>query len=219
MGYRVRQVRQLMSFPKVFEKHSSKESINLACNQSQVFKNTQSKLSFSKYKPKNENSVQFEVPFKVNDSGSEIQSLPLNSAIDQSPLLKVSDSSSQTVSVPSNSAVDQRYFLNLSSSNSKPYIKAADRVLPEASINLKKEEVVTPNVALNEISFPSFLKFSSDLPTIKTKEHTYKYDIAKFRYRGSNLSDTQRKEVIQNVFVLNSSFHFPKVDGKQFKRE
>ena len=56
-----------MSFLKVFEKHSSKESINLACNPSQVFKNTQSKLSFSKYKPKNENSVQFEVPFKVND--------------------------------------------------------------------------------------------------------------------------------------------------------
>ena len=194
MGYRVRQVRQLMSFPKVFEKHSSKESINLACNQPQVFKNTQSKLSFSKYKPKNENSVQFEVPFKVNDSGSEIQSLSLNSATDQSPLLKVSDSSSQTLSVPSNSAVDQRHFLNLSSSNRKPDIKAADRVLPEASINLKNEEVLTPNVASNEISFPSFLKVNSDLPTLKTKERTYKYDIAKFRYRGSNLSDTQKKK-------------------------
>ena len=121
--------------------------------------------------------------------------------------------------MPSNSAVDQRHFLNLSSSNRKPDIKAADRVLPEASINLKNEEVLTPNVASNEISFPSFLKVNSDLPTLKTKERTYKYDIAKFRYRGSNLSDTQRKEVIQNVFVLNSSFHFPKVDGKQFKRE
>ena len=42
-----------LPFPKVFEKHSSKESINLPCNQSQVLKNTQSKLSFSKCKPKN----------------------------------------------------------------------------------------------------------------------------------------------------------------------
>ena len=64
-----------LPFPKVFEKHSSKESINLSCNQSQVLKNTQSKLSFSECKPKNENTVQFELPFKVNDSGSEIQSL------------------------------------------------------------------------------------------------------------------------------------------------
>ena len=64
-----------LPFPKVFEKHSSKESINLSCNQSQVLKNTQSKLSFSECKPKNENTVQFELPFKVNVSGSEIQSL------------------------------------------------------------------------------------------------------------------------------------------------
>ena len=33
------------------------------------------------------------------------------------------------------------------------------------------------------------------------------------------MSDIQRKEIIQNVFVPNSSFHFPKVDGRQFKRE
>ena len=70
-----------LPFSKVFEKHSSKESINLPCNQSQVLKNTQSKLSFSKCKPKNENSVQFELPLKVDDSGSEIQSLSSNSAI------------------------------------------------------------------------------------------------------------------------------------------
>ena len=38
-------------------------------------------------------------------------------------------------------------------------------------------------------------------------------------YRGSNLSGTQRKEIIQTVFVPNSSFHFPKVDERQFKRE
>ena len=94
-----------LPFPKIFEKHSSKESINLPCNQSQVLKNTQSKLPFSKCKPKNENSVQFEL-LKVNDSGSEIQSLSSNSAIDQSLSLKVSDSSSQIQSVPSNSAID-----------------------------------------------------------------------------------------------------------------
>ena len=143
-----------LPFPKVFEKHSSKESINLPCNQSQVLKNTQNKLSFNKCKPKNENSVQFELPLKVNDSGSEIQSLSSNSAIDQSLPLKVSDSSFQTQSVPSNSAVDQQHILNVISSNSKPDIKAADRVLPEASINLKNEEVLTSNVASNKISFP-----------------------------------------------------------------
>ena len=96
-------------------------------------------MSFSKCKPKNENSVQFELPLKVNDSGSEIQSLSSNSAIDQSLSSKVRDSSSQTQSVPSNSAVDQPHFLDISGSNSKPDIKAADRVLPEASINLKNE--------------------------------------------------------------------------------
>ena len=121
--------------------------------------------------------------------------------------------------MPSDSAVGQPHFLDISRSKSKPDIKAADRVLPEASINLKNEEVLTSNVASNKISFPSFLKVNSDLPTLKTKEHTYKYDIANFRYRGSNLSDIQRKEIIQNVFVPNSSFHFPKVDGRQFKRE
>ena len=46
-----------LPFPKVFEKHSSKESINSPCDQSQVSKNTESKLLFSKCKPKNENSV------------------------------------------------------------------------------------------------------------------------------------------------------------------
>ena len=94
-------------------------------------------MSFSKCKPKNDNSVQFELPLKVNDSGSEIQSLSSNSAVDQSLPLKVSDLSSQAQSVPLNSAVDQPHFLNVCSSNSKPDIKAADRVLQEASINLK----------------------------------------------------------------------------------
>ena len=91
--------------------------------------------------------------------------------------------------------------------------------MPEALINLKNEEVLTSNVVSNKISFPSFLKVNSALPSLKTKEYTYKYDIANFRYRGSNLSDIQRKEIIQNVFVPNSSFHFPKVVGRQFKRE
>ena len=142
-----------LPFPKVFKKHSSKKSINLPCNQPQVLKNTQNKLSFSKYKPKNEDLVQFEVPLKVNDSGSQIQSLPSNSAFGQSLPLKVSDSSSQTQSVPSNSGVDQSSFLDASSSNNKPDIKAADKVLPEASINLKNDEVLTSNVASNKISF------------------------------------------------------------------
>ena len=84
--------------------------MNLPCNQSQLLKNTNSKLSFSKCKPKNENLVQFELPLKVDDSGSEIQSLSSNSVIDQSLPLKVSDSSSETQSVPSNSAVDQPHF-------------------------------------------------------------------------------------------------------------
>ena len=39
-----------LPFYKVFEKHSSKESTNLPYNQSQVFKNTRIKLSFSKCK-------------------------------------------------------------------------------------------------------------------------------------------------------------------------
>ena len=115
-------------------------------------------MSFSKCKPKNENSAQFELPSKVNESGSEIHSLSSNSAIDQSLPLKVSDSSFQTQSVPSNSAVDQQHILNVISSNSKPDIKAADRVLPEASINLKNEEVLTPNVPSNERSFPFIFK-------------------------------------------------------------
>ena len=76
-------------FHKVIEKHSSKESITLPCNQSQELKNKQSKLSFSKCKPKNKNSVQFELPLKVNNSGSEIESLSSNSAIDQSLPLKI----------------------------------------------------------------------------------------------------------------------------------
>ena len=91
--------------------------------------------------------------------------------------------------------------------------------MPEASLNLKNEEVLNSNVASNKISFPSFVKVSSDVPTLETKEHTYKYDIANFRCRGSNLSDIQSKEIIQNVFIPNSSFHFPKIDGRQFKRE
>ena len=189
--------------------------MNLPCNQSQLLKNTNSKLSFSKCKPKNENLVQFELPLKVDDSGSEIQSLSSSSVIDQSLPLKVSDSSSETQSVPSNSAVDQPHFLDVSRSNSKSDIKAADRVLPEASINLKNEEFLTSNVASNKTSFPSLVKVNSDLPTLKTKEHTYKYDIANIRYRGSNLSGIQRKKIIQNVFVPNSFFHYPKADGRQ----
>ena len=91
--------------------------------------------------------------------------------------------------------------------------------MPEASINLKSEEVLTSNVASNKISFPSFAKVNSDGPTLETKEHISRYYIANFRYRGSSLSDIQRKEIIQNVFVLNSYFHFLEVDGSQFKRE
>ena len=33
------------------------------------------------------------------------------------------------------------------------------------------------------------------------------------------MRNIQRKEVIRNVFVRNISFHFPKVYGRQFKRE
>ena len=121
--------------------------------------------------------------------------------------------------MPSDSAVGQPHFLDISRSKSKSDIKAADRVLPEASINLKNEEFLTLNVASNKIIFPSLVKVNSDLPTLKTKEHTYKYDIANIRYRRNNLSGIQRKEIIQNVFVPNSSFHYPKVDGRQFKRE
>ena len=91
--------------------------------------------------------------------------------------------------------------------------------MPEASINLKSEEVLTSNVASNKISFPSFAKVNSNGPTLETKEHISRYYIANFRYRGSSLSDIQRKEIIQNVFVLNSYFHFLEVDGSQFKRE
>ena len=89
--------------------------------------------------------------------------------------------------------------------------------MPEASINLKNEEVLSSNVASNKISFPLFVKVNSDVPTLETKERTYKYDIANFTYRGSNLSDIQSKKVIQNVFFSNSSFHFPKIDRRQFK--
>ena len=139
-------------------------------------------MSLSKYKPKNENPVQFELPLKVNYSGSDIQSLSSNYATDQSPLLKETDSSSQTRLVPSLSAGDQSHFLDVSSSNSKPDIKAADRVLPEASINLKNEVVFTSNVSSSKISFPSFVKVNSDVPALEAKEQTYKYGIANFRY-------------------------------------
>ena len=104
-----------------------------------------------------------------------------------------SNSSSQTQSVPSKSTVHQPHFLDVSSSHSKSDIKDADRVLPEVSINLKNEELLTSNVASNKISFTSFVKVNSDIPTPETKEHTYKYDIANFRFRGSYLSDIQRK--------------------------
>ena len=82
---------------------------------------------------------------------------------------KVSDSSSQTHPLPSHFAVDQSHFVDVSNSNSKPDIKAADRILPEASINLKNEEVFTSNIVSNKISFPSFVKASSDVPTLETK--------------------------------------------------
>ena len=88
--------------------------------------------------------------------------------IDQPLLLKVSDSSLKTQSVPSNSAVDQSHFLNVSSSDSKPDIKVADRVLLETSINLKNEEVLTLNVTSNKISLPSIIKVNSDIATLKT---------------------------------------------------
>ena len=139
-------------------------------------------MSFSKYKPKNENPAQFELPLKVNGSGSHIQSLSSSYAIGKSLLLKVSESSSQTQPVPSHSAVDQSHFLDVSSPNSKPDIKAADRILPEASINLKNEEVFTSNVSSSKIIFPSFVKVNSDVPALEAKEHTYKYGIANFRY-------------------------------------
>ena len=54
---------------------------------------------------------------------------------------------------------------------------------------------LTSNVASNKISFPSFVKVNSDVPTLETKEHIYKYDITNFRYRGSNSSDIERKEI------------------------
>ena len=95
----------------------------------------------------------------------------------------------------SNSAVDQPHFLNVSSSNSKPDIKAADRVLPlEASINLKNEKVLTLNVGSHKIHFPSFLKVNSDLPTLKTKKHTYKYDIANFNIEGAAWVTSKEKK-------------------------
>ena len=84
--------------------------------------------------------------------------------------------------MPSHSAVDQSHFIDVSSSNTKPDIKAADRVLPEASINLKNEEVFTSNVSSSKISFPSFVKVNSDVPFLGAKEYTYKYGIANFRY-------------------------------------
>ena len=121
--------------------------------------------------------------------------------------------------MPSHSAVDQSHFIDVSSSNTKPDIKAADRVLPEASINLKNEEVFTSNGSSSKISFPSFVKINSDVPSLEAKEYTYKYGIANFRYLGSNLSDIQREKIIQNVFAPNGSFHFPKIDAKQFKRK
>ena len=117
-------------------------------------------MSFSKYKPENENPVQFELPLKVKDSGSEIQPPSSNSATDQSLPLKVSDSSSPTQPVSPNFAVYQSHFLDVSSSNSKPDTKAAERLLPEAWINLKNEELLTSNSASDRISFPSFLKVS-----------------------------------------------------------
>ena len=146
-------------------KHSSKKSINLPCNQLQVLKNTQTKLSF---KPKNENPVQFELPLKGNNSGSEIQPPSSNLAIYQSLPFIISDSSTQTQPVSSSFPVDQSQFLNVSSSNSKPDIKAADKVLPEASVNLKNEEVLTSNIASNKVSFPSLVKVNSDVPTLET---------------------------------------------------
>ena len=91
-------------------------------------------MSFSKHKPKNENSAQFYLPLKGN-LVSDIQSPSSNSATDQSLPLKVNDSSSPTQPVSPNFAVYQSHFLDVSSSNSKPKIKAADRV-SEAHLGL-----------------------------------------------------------------------------------
>ena len=87
--------------------HWNNQSTSHAINHNLPFnqpKNKQSKLSFSKCKPKNENPVQFEFRLRVNDSGSEFQSLS------------------------SNFAVDQPHILHVSSSNERLDIKAADRV-------------------------------------------------------------------------------------------
>ena len=131
----------------------------------------------------------------MNDLGSEIQSLSWFSAIDQSLPLKVIYSNSQTQTVPWNSAVDQSHCLDVTNPDSKLDSKVADKVLPEASINVKNQEVFTANVAPNIKIFPSFVKINSDAPTLEKNERTYKYDNANFRYRGSNLSDIQRKEI------------------------
>ena len=215
----LRILKKRLPFPKLLGKHLLKKPINLPFNQPQVLKNTQTKLSFSKCKPKNENPVLFKLSLKVNDLGPEIQPPSSNSATDQSLPRKVTDSSSQTQPVSSNSAVVQSHFSDFSSSNSKPDIKTANRVLPEAPTNLKNKKVLTSNLVSNKITFPSFIKFNSDALPLEAKEHTYKYYTANFRYRESNLSDIQRKEIIQNMFVPNSSFHFPKINGRQFKRD
>ena len=79
--------------------------------------------------------------------------------------------------------------------------------MPEASINLKNQEVFTSNVVPNIKSFPFFVKINSDAPTLEKNEHTYKYDNANFRWRGNSLIDIQRKEIIQNVCEMSV---FPK---------
>ena len=38
-------------------------------------------------------------------------------------------------------------------------------------------------------------------------------------YGGSSLTDIQRKEIMQNVFLSNDSFHFHNIDDRQFERE
>ena len=48
-----------------------------------------------------------------------------------------------------NSAVDQSNLLDVSTSDNETDSKVADKVLPETSINVKSQEVLTSNVAPN----------------------------------------------------------------------
>ena len=67
-------------------------------------------------------------------------------------------------------------------------------------------------------SFPSVIKSNSDVLTLETNEHTYKYDIGHFRYRENILIDIQRRNNTKCV-CSKQFFPFPKVYRRQFKRE